>query len=350
MSNRRRLTLSHPDPSSIEFIRKRPAMYVGSTEFFGLIRYFVSAVNLHLAGAPSYVAVSMDKGAVTIESDAELVVTRCEDGVVLPFERLNANGMSPGIDGPILMALSKSLLVHVASPQGGCSLECRSGKRVGFDVRSGAGRDKRLTMTFVPDPSIFTIESISPYNFHSYLKRLSYLFPGIRLSVSANGQREEFRSANGLVDMFEGVVSPYQLVHEPVHFHVREAELDLEVIFAFQSWSGNRLWSFVNRGRAVLGGTHERGLAAGLQAFRSTLNRSVRKHRIRNGLIAMMSLLYPRVRWEGCLRARIGDPELGRKVKRLVFEGSCQWLRDRPNVEQDIAAIGTFQFPDVWYR
>lgn len=272
--------MSFPDPNSIESIRKRPAMYVGSTEFFGLIQYLVSAVNLHLAGRPSYVAISKEGAAFVVQSDAQLKISE-DNGVLLPFERIERDPLTQrtGYDGSILNALSQSLSIEAtSSSMRRMLLQYRSGVRVERqDVATGESH-RLLKFTFVPDSSIFTIESVSAYNFHSYLKRLSYLYPGVRFRFTAGGQSEEFHSLKGIVDLFESVAGPYQLLHEPIHFRATEDDLDLELIFAFHSWSDNWLWSFINRGRAVLGGTHERGLASGLRAFRSKLNRSVRTY------------------------------------------------------------------------
>lgn len=331
----------------VESIRKRPVMYLGTLKFFGLVHYLVHAVGLNLADKPTYLALANTGGTFTIESDAELHLEQDSDGTIFSFERFRE--VETGrFDGLVVNALSSSLSVDAVSRGRRWSIEYRKGCRTSLKCHPADGAKTWSRIAFIPDASLFEIESISPYNFHSYLKRISFLNPGVRFTATIDGRQEEFYSANGLRDMFECIAIPYQLLHEPIQFRVSEDDLDLEVIFAFHSWKDDVCWSFINKGRTVQGGTHEEGLAAGLRTFRSELAQRGRGYELYNGILGLMSLHTRNVVWEGCIKARIGDPNLADAVERLVSTNALKWIDTHPGVAAQIQEIQTFQFPDVW--
>lgn len=342
--------MSVSELTDIAGVRRRPGMYVGSSGFCGFIHYLVGGVNLNLAGAPSWLTISNARGRITIESDADLALEQAKDGAVIPFERFGRKkrAVGLGIDGVVLNALSESLSVEATSRERRWSLECRSGCRKSLGIRKAAGKETSSRISFAPDRTILANDPISPYNFHSYVKRLSYLNPDVRFSTTIGGRRRVYHSVKGIRDMFEAVFAPFQILHEPIHFRVVEDDLDLELVVAFQSWYNDFCWTFVNNGRAVQGGTHEKGLAAGLKAFRSKMNFAEKSSKIDNGIVGIMSLHSPRIVWEGCLKARIGDPELTKIVRRLVVTNCLKWVDEHVDVAAQLREIDTFQFLDVW--
>ncbi len=186
-------------------------------------------------------------------------------------------------------------------------------------------------------------------NFQSYFRRLSFLNEGIRFSVSSGNRREKFCASAGIQEMFHNLTCCHQLVHDPIHFRVSEADLDLELIFAFQSVAQDWLTAFVNKGRAVEGGTHEQGLKAGLNAIRKKFRKEGQVKGTENGIIALLSLHSPAVVWEGCTKSKIRNPELRWIVRRLVIQHTLNWLQQRPDVLQDLHNMTVFTFPDSWW-
>ncbi len=116
----------------------------------------------------------------------------------------------------------------------------------------------------------------------------------------------------------------------------------VEAAFVFQSWSENQIWSFANKGRVPDGGTHEAGMLDAIgQLEHGQASSSV-------GILAVLAIEYPQVTFEGCIKARIGNPELRRRVADLVSTGLKRWSQENPDEVEYLKTIERFQFADIW--
>jgi topoisomerase-4 subunit B len=177
---------------------------------------------------------------------------------------------------------------------------------------------------------------------HSYCRRIACLNPGVTFRVRIGGAMSEYKSTDGVRDLFDAISTPYQFLHQPIHVKAREGDLQLEAFFAFHSWTENRIWSFVNKGRAPDGGTHEAGLLEAIAGMHGRESTSVM------GALAVMLIDYPHATYEGCIKARIGNPELREGVRTIVAAGVENWLRDHPDEVEHLHCIERFQFGHVW--
>lgn len=336
--------------STIEAVRKRPGMYVGSTAFFGFINYLVCPIVLLLGQRPTRIAVSLAEGRFIIESDVALPIEEISGGRISPFEEIPNVAQGHGFEGTVLNALSERLTVEVQNEDRTETLAYRRGFRGSRCATARDSNGPKTKLTFEPDASIFTVTDLSPAIFKSYLRRLSFLHRGVRFSISFGDETEEFYAERGVVDLFAAVSAPYQLLHEPIHIAAEEGSLLLEAVFAFHSWKERGLWCFINNGRAVEGGTHEKGLDDALdQIYRGFKLPKVSKAH-RNGVVGIMSIRYPDTVWEGCIKAKIANPELREMVCKLVVASTANWLQSRPDVARQLQDIQTFQFPEAWYE
>lgn len=338
---------STPDgPSPIEGIRKRPSMYVGSTGFFGLIHYLVGPVALLLTREPSRIDVTLKDASFEVESDGKPLLKLAEDGRITPFESFEDPVNGHGYEGCVLNALSRSLIVLAADASSSRTISYECGRRINHELSMDIGLVTRLS--FTPDPSIFTVCELSPAIFESYLRRLSYLHPKVRFSVTYADQSREFAAPGGIRDLFDSISAPYQLLHTPVHITAMSGRLRLELVFAYQSWVQSSLCCFVNNGRAVEGGTHEYGLLRALDLLYIGLKLARKPKRQRNGVVGVMSIYYPEVVWYGAVRHRICSPELVEMVSDLVVTNVMCWVARHPDVAHQLTQLETFQFPDSW--
>ena len=234
-------------------------MYLGSTGFLGLLNYLVCPIHSLLARNPRHVSWTHESGRFRVEGDVDLAITHDETGDLLPFERFRrADG---GGREPLVTALSSALVIEAISAGKRWDVAYMQGCRTSLAVTDDA-RPAYSRWTFVPDTSVFGVESLSLFNFHSYFRRMSYLCPNVRFDLTLDGCTTTYYSRAGIRDMFDAVSAPYQLLHEPVHFWRTLEDLALECVFAFHSGTDDRCWSFVNRAWATEGGTHEVGFDA----------------------------------------------------------------------------------------
>jgi DNA gyrase subunit B len=339
------------DPHSwtyIEAVRKRPSMYLGSTGFFGFINYLVCPVALLLGRDPRRIDVTLTDAGFEVDSDATLDIRQDGDGRIVPFEAIESVDRGHSYEGCVLNALSRTLVVRAAHSGSLHTLTFERGQRMSCTVSEDGGAFTHLT--FAPDDSIFTVTDLSPAIFESYLRRLSYLHRGVRFRLSYAGQTREYVAPGGLRDLFDCVASPYQILNTPIHITGSEGRLRLELVFAYQSWTDNVIWCYVNNGRAVEGGTHEKGLGHALDQVYKDLKLPRRSKQARNGVVALMSIIYPDVVWEGCLKARIGSPELLDVIPRLVVANVVRWVGSHPEIARQLTQIELFHFPEAWYR
>jgi DNA gyrase/topoisomerase IV subunit B len=332
----------------IEAVRLRPAMYVGSTGFFGFIQYLVCPVALLLAMRPTRIAVAAGEGGFQIESDVALPIVASSDGRLSPFETTVKDGPGHGFEGLVLNALSQSLSIEVRLGARCEIFEYRRGRCLAHEISELEPDGRRTTLQFVPDDSIFTVTAISPAIFTSYLRRLSFLYAGVRFTLTIGSESQDFYNERGIVDLFAGVSAPYQILHEPFHILVEEGSAKLEVVFAYHSWKENALWCFINNGRVVEGGTHEQGLHEAIEQLYGILELPKVPKCDRNGVVGIMSLHYPDVVYEGCVKLTIGNPELRELICNWVVQQTMAWIKSRPDVAEQLRRLETFQFPEAW--
>lgn len=331
------------DPSdAIKHIRERPRMYVGSLGFFGVIHYLVDVTSLYLQHKPTRLTVSTKGRGFMFTSDVSLPITVNRAGQVFPFEFFEQDGSRIIFNnGPVVCALSKEFsYVERASP-GSQSFGYFCGKR--DDTRCiDCPMEAVSCICCFPDETVFEDTAISPYNLMSYLRRLSYLHPGVTFEFVDAGERHVFCSQDGILELFLATAAPYQLLHQPIIFSTHIDDLSLEFAFAFQSWSDDYLLGFVNNGRAVEGGTHQSGLERAVKHVREEIFEK------NNGVVGLLSIHYPEVQWQGCIKGSIANPELESLVHDAIVKHVENWCNNHPDLRRQIEMIQTFQFPHAW--
>lgn len=334
--------------NTIEGVRKRPAMYLGSTDFFGFIQYLVCPVALLLGHRASRIVITAEAGRFVIESDVAIPFEETTGGRIGPFEAITWLGGGHGFEAMVLNAASERLEVDVRG--GGRLTEfvfCRGTREFHRETVS-EGDVSSTTLRFSPDPSILTITHIAPAIFKSYLRRLSYLHRGVLFSLAVGGELHEFRSEQGLRDLFAAISAPYQLLHEPIHIEQEQGSLRLEAVLAYHGWKEDGLWCFINNGRAIEGGTHERGLREALNRLGRVLELTDRPKGDRNGVVGILSVHYPDAAWEGCVKSKVSNPELRPMVRELILQGATEWRRKHPDMAEQLRSIEPFRFPAAW--
>lgn len=325
--------------SNVEDIRLRPAMYVGTTALFGLVNYLVCPVASLLARGANHIDIEVTD-RIKVASDIPLLLSEHE-GRIVP---LQGSTDVTDLDLIILNALSAELVVATNIGDGSKSFRFERGMRTSSEAHDRC--DSIGTMLwFRPDTEIFTTIDLSTAAFESYLRRLSFLYAGKHFSLTVAGTTQRFFEQDGIGSLFRQISSPFQLMHEPIRIAGQDGLLKLQLIMAHQSWSHDHVWCFINNGRAVEGGTHEEGLIEGIKKLQRELDVS---NTFNNGMVAVAFLRYPNVVWKGCIKSKIGNPELHPMVANLVINESRRWIDQHRHVGNQIRALQTFQFPAIW--
>jgi DNA gyrase/topoisomerase IV subunit B len=325
--------------SGLEHIRLRPAMYVGNTGFWGFVNYVVSAYRATIHWGATTIDFAVDDGQFVLSSDARLPADLDAFNPLEGFSKSDdVRQVHACLDALLINALSKELVVT----DGRRTYAYRRGVRIEYSRQDGAATG--LTLRFAPDDEIFSVTSVSPAIMQSYLHRMSFLFPHIRFSLETGAGRLEYSSPGGMADLFRSIAAPYQLLHEPIRLTGNDDDFEMDLVFALHSWSEEVTWTFANAGRAADGGTHDEGLRAALRAFsRQATGKKAKQSG--PGFLAVMSFRYPQVRYEGCIKGKIGSPELKAKTRDLIEKLLSSIDRAPP---AHLEGLTTFQFADFW--
>ena len=334
--------------SDLTRIRKNAPMYIGGTNFFGFVQYLVSAFDLLLQNGATWIEIEVREGETFndefhIASDAPLPLRITADGLLEPFEVVKELKTRHLPDAAILTALSERFVLTITNENLETYLECESGERKAFHQQATEETGTLVNLTFSPDHAIFSVTEISPAALQSYCRRTACLYPGVSLRIKAGDAVQEYKSERGIRDFFDAIALPYQLLHTPIHLVESEDNLKVEAVFVFHSWNENLIWSFANKGRVPDGGTHEAGLLDAIGRLRNTSSniRSV-------GILAVLAIEYPYIAFEGCIKARISNPELRDKVGALLLRGLEKWIVENEEEGESLQTIERFQFADSW--
>ncbi len=348
----------------LEAVRRRPSMYIGSTDGRGLHHLVWEVVDNSIDEAMAGHATRIE---VTITADGMVVVD--DDGRGVPVGRhstgkdalevvhtvLHAGGkfggggykVSGGLHGvgvSVVNALSEWLRVESARDGSVWAQEYARGKPTMPVLRIGPAGGRRGTRTsFRADPQVF--ETID-YSFDAIAQRLresAYLNKGvwIRLVDERADRERSFYFEGGLVSFVRHLNRNKEVLHpRPIAVERREGSTSIEVALQYNDTFAENVYSFANNINTVDGGTHLTGFRA---ALTSSLNDWARRAGVlrdsdgnlsgddaREGLTAVVSVKLIEPQFEGQTKAKLGNAEVKGQVQAAVSEGLGQHLDENP--------------------
>jgi len=355
----------------LEAVRKRPGMYIGSTDECGLhhLVYEVvdNSVDEAMAGHATRILVRINKdNSITVSDDGRGVPvgkhSTGKDALEVVHTVLHAGGkfggggykVSGGLHGvgvSVVNALSIKLRVESARDGFVWSQEYERGipRTKVIKGNPSAGRRGTLT-TFLPDPEMF---SETEYSFETLANRLresAYLNKGLWMTlIDDRADREAtFYFQGGIVSFVRHLNRKRKVTHDrPVYIEGMEGTTSVEVAFQYQSdsWS-ETLLAFANNINTVDGGTHVTGFRA---ALTSSLNEWGRKNGamkdndpnltgedVREGLTAVISVKLVDPQFEGQTKAKLGTAEIKGIVQTAVNKGLTQFLEENPSDGKEV--------------
>jgi DNA gyrase subunit B len=348
----------------LEGVRKRPAMYIGSTDARGL-HHLVwevvdNAVDEHLAGHAKRIVVRLlTDGGCEVTDDGrgipvDLHPTEKLPAVELALTTLHAGGkfdrqsyaVSGGLHGvgvSVVNALSRRTEVEVVRGGKRHTIAFERGPRAEGLAAVGKARGSGTLVRFWPDTEIFETTDLAYDTIAQRLRETALLNPGLEITLvdERDGRSETFRFKHGLIDFVRELLHGREALASPIEIHdARDWEgltVALDVAFTWSDgFHDDRLRSYVNIVRTADGGTHEEGFR---RALTTTLNRFGREtgallkkdpnltgDDVREGLVAVVSIKLPDPQFEGQTKGRLGSTVARGYVETVIAEALTTWL------------------------
>ncbi len=359
----------------LEAVRKRPGMYIGSTDARGL-HHLVwevvdNAVDEHLAGHASRITVTVrgdggvevvdDGRGIPVERHAkerkpavEVVLTKLHAGGKFDQQAYAVSGGLHGVGVSVVNALSARTEVEVVRDGKRHAIAFARGKRTRALAVVGRAKRTGTTVRFWPDPQVFDAVELDDDTIVTRLRETCLLNPGLRVDFADDrtGRQETFEYRKGLADFVRALLGDDEpLLTKPVVITRSETvdgvalACDLAVNWQAIGFD-ERVRSYVNVIRTADGGTHEEGFR---KAITGTLNRwgeagkAFRKGEprltgdaIREGMVAVVSVKMPDPQFEGQTKGRLGSAVMRGFVERCVNDGLAEWLDANPTLGRKI--------------
>ena len=357
----------------LEPVRKRPGMYIGSTDSRGLHHLIWEIVD---NGVDEILAGHGDEVSVVINKDNSLTITDNGRGVPTDmhpsgvptaqviYTVLHAGGkfgqeggaykVSGGLHGvgaSVVNALSEWMIVEIY--RGGKKYEIKfseGGSKISKLVQKGTTSKRGTSVTFKPDDKIFSTTQWKYATIAERLKETSFLLSGVKMKIDdqrPNGKKEEFCYKDGLKEYVEFVSENNTEVSKTNHITGTLNQMELEVAFKWVDTYTPTIISFVNNVKTREGGTHETGFKSALTkeindyAKANNLikgNQSLDGDDVREGLVAIISLRVPEhlLQYEGQTKGKLGTPEARNAVEQLVSEKLKSYLIENKVAATDI--------------
>ena len=356
----------------LEAVRKRPGMYIGSTDARGL-HHLVweivdNAIDEALSGFGDNIQVTICKDNSIKVTDhgrgmptgmhasgkptTEVILTILHAGGKFNEDGgYKTSGGLHGVGASVVNALSSWLEVTIY--RDGKIWQQRfedGGSKVGKLKVIGKSNQTGTTIHFMPDSSIF---SVYEYNFSTISERLmesAFLLKGIKIDLvdERTGKEISYQYDNGLTAFVEHLNYEKETLNEIINIEGTNNEIEVDVAMQFTSGYQETTLSFVNLVRTGDGGTHETGFRS---ALTRTFNEYARKYGllkekdknlegndVREGLSAIISIKVPEhyLQFEGQTKSKLGTPEARNVVDTVVYEKLTYFLEEHKETADNL--------------
>ncbi len=353
----------------LDAVRKRPAMYIGSTGPDGLhhLVYEVvdNSVDEHMAGFGETIETTIHiDGSVTVvdngrgiptgmhstqkKSAAEVALTMLHAGGKFEQGAYTVSGGLHGVGISVVNALSEWLEMEIW--QDGQVFEQRyeRGKPTAPLKVTGKTKKRGTTITFKPDHEVFETTDFSFDVLAQRLRELAFLNKGLEISLKDERKEKEqvFRYKGGIVSFVEHLNEAKTPLHKPIYISVEKSDMILEVALQYNDAYAENMFSFANNINTREGGTH-------LVGFKAALTRTINNYAnandllkketesltgddVREGLTAVISVKLRNPQFEGQTKAKLGNSEVKGIVETAVNEALGAYFEENPPIARKI--------------
>ncbi|APT52064.1 MULTISPECIES: DNA topoisomerase (ATP-hydrolyzing) subunit B [Bacillus] len=361
----------------LEAVRKRPGMYIGSTNAKGL-HHLVweivdNSIDEALAGYCTDITVQIEKdNSITVKDNGrgipvgihekmgrpavEVIMTVLHAGGKFDGSGYKVSGGLHGVGASVVNALSTTLDVTVYRDGKIHYQQFKRGVPVGDLEVIGETDVTGTTTHFVPDPEIFTETIEFDYDtLANRVRELAFLTKGVNIIIEdlreGKERRNEYCYEGGIKSYVEHLNRSKEVVHEePVYIEGEKDGITVEVALQYNDSYTSNIYSFANNINTYEGGTHEAGFKTGLTRV---INDYARKNGVfkdgdsnlsgedvREGLTAIISIKHPDPQFEGQTKTKLGNSEARTITDSLFSEALEKFLLENPDSAKKIVEKG----------
>ncbi|MEM4330635.1 MAG: DNA topoisomerase (ATP-hydrolyzing) subunit B [Candidatus Pacearchaeota archaeon] len=355
----------------LEGVRKRPAMYIGSTGKEGLhhLVYEIvdNAVDECLAGVCNTIKVTLNKdGSVSVEDNGrgipvdihpiykksamEIIVTKLHAGGKFDKKAYKISGGLHGVGISVVAALSKKMIVEVKR-DGKIWMQSYEIGNPLHDVKIIGECEKGVTgtkVTFLPDNTIFSTTKFDYNTLLTRFREICFLNPGLKIIFrdDINDKEEILHYPGGIVEFIKWLNRTKEALHQPIYFKKEQEDITLEVAIQYNNTYNEAIHGFVNTINTIEGGTHVIG-------FKTALTRVINDYcekkglikdggklegeDVREGLTAIISLRIREPQFEGQTKTKLGNSEIKGIVDSIVSVALSEFFEENPSIANKIA-------------
>ncbi len=352
-------------------VRKRPGMYIGSTDVRGLhhlVQEIVdNSIDEALSGFCNTITVQINKdGSCTVKDNGRGIPTALHhtegiSAVEVVLTKLHAGGkfggggykISGGLHGvglSVVNALSEWLKVEVYQNGNKYYQEYKRGIPQMPLTVVGEAEITGTWVTFMPDAEIFETTDFNYDSIKKRLRELAYLNKGLTIKLidlrDEREQSDEFLYEGGIKHFVEDLSkNKTPMFENPVYFDVFYGDTEIEVAIQYTDTYNETIYAFANNINTEEGGTHLEGLKASLTRiindFGKKLNvfkgdEKVSPEDVREGIVAIISVKLTEPQFEGQTKTKLGNSEIRNLVTKAMNEYFGTFLEEHPDKAKEI--------------
>lgn len=355
----------------LEAVRKRPGMYIGSTDKRGLHHLIWEIVDNSIDeiinGHGNHIKIVMHKdGSITIadngrgvpigmhesgKSTPEVIYTVLHAGGKFEEGNYKVSGGLHGVGGSVVNALSKKMDVLIYREGEINNIRFCDGGKVESPLKKIGTTNKTGTVvTFLPDYEIFKNSQFSYTTITERMQESAFLIPSVTIEVidEDNDKAAKFHYENGLVNFVEYINENKQVLHKIINFNSSKSGIEVDIAMQYTDTYNESILSFVNNVKTGDGGSHEVGFKTGItKAFNDYVkSNNILKGKdstfdgsdVREGLSAVINLRIPEnlLQFEGQTKGKLGTPEARSVTEAITYENLKFFLEENKEIALNI--------------
>ena len=355
----------------LDAVRKRPGMYIGSTDKRGLHHLIWeivdNSIDESINGYGDFIKITLNKdGSVTIEdhgrgvpvgkhesgkSTPEVIYTVLHAGGKFEESGYKVSGGLHGVGASVVNALSKWMEVTIHRDGAIHNIKFENGGHVAQPLKKiGTTNRTGTTVTFLPDPEIFKNCNFSFTTITERMQESAFLISNLTIEVvdEEDDRDVKYHYENGLINFVEYINEGKNVLHKVINFNGIKQGIEVDIALQYQEGYNENILSFVNNVKTSDGGSHETGFKSGItkafndyakdNGFLKGKETSFEGSDVREGLSAVINLKIPEklLQFEGQTKGKLGTPEARTVTEQITYEGMKFFLEENREIAKTI--------------